>query len=676
MAWAAAPADWKPELLAQAKDARGPSEPLRVALPPLDAEAVRRLSFELDDFDITGMVAVEGNQAVFTPPQPLAFGRHQLRLVEQAADGNILERGVWTFEVRKTAAFREAQLAAATTLSAARRIADDGLPPTAPGRNNLNGAAQLQGRLADAGWRATGQLDLLFNSNGALLPRGADHGHIDMADFLLTAEAGPVVARAGHHAAGPDNLIMNGFRRRGVSAGLRSADTGAAATVFSQRTQEVIGFNEGLGIGDAGNRVDGVVVSGRPVASHRDALVLSVTYLAGEGPVYAGLPGTGIAGDTTITGGRAADIVADANLLERRLRLRGEYAATRYDFDGNGRDIDLDGAIDSNQEPERDRAYAALLTYTPWHDKRVDDKPFVWNLGFENRRVGTFFRSPANPAGVSDRHLLRGFTGVNWSGLDAQLSLGRETDNVNDLSLLPRTATRLGMFSVNYTPNPNLQPQPDGSLPPFPWYGRPNFNAAYIDMNQDVEKAGAGLATGASSATRSLALTASFTYSTWSWFLNHTLGRYDNFISLQADTNSRLTQLNANLRLGERLTLMPMLQHSEVEERDPPAGFAAKDTITTTAGLSLGYVFSPRLYANLGVNTNRQKASDDSQDLRSRNYLGSISWTAVQAQGARAGVTFSLEGQYYDAEDRVLVTNNQNSYQVFLKTTVAWLPTF
>lgn len=670
----AQPRDWRPQLVPPPKGVYGPGDPIRLRLPRLPAQVLQSLALELDDFDVTDFVAPQGEVFVFTPPQPLAYGEHQLRLVEHAPDGSIIERGAWTIAVRKSAAFREAGLQVAATLNGVRRVADDGLPSPEPKRDQWNGGAQIEGAVADGGWRLTGQADLIGNGQRALMPRGTNGGHLDLGSFLIGYENGPVVARAGHHSVGPDSLIMSGFNRRGVSVGVQSPHTGAAATAFSLRTGDVIGFQDGLGVGDADNRTDGVTVSFRPAGS----LVVSATYLRGEGPSQSGEAGSGVSGDPTAVQGSAAGVIADGTLLEKRLRLRGEYAVSRFDFDGDGRDTDLDGVIDSNLDAERADAYSALVTYLPWHEKLVDGKPLAWHLGAESRRLGTFFRSPANPIGVSDRELLRGFTGVNWSGFDAQLSIGRERDNVDDLALIAQTETAQHVVSLTYAPSLNLEPRGDGSLPPPPWYGQPVLNATFIEVDQDVVKAGSGLGTGALNRVRTVALTASFTYPTWSWSFGHTIGSSDNFIQVAPDTETDATQINANFRIGERLTLAPTLQLSTTDESDAPAGFGftSRRLETLTAGLNVGYALSERWNTSFGYNLNRSDASDGSQDVRSSDVLANVSWTVVPPRERRPGLTLALDGQYRDLDDRIFPTNTVSQYQIFLRAAASWLPTW
>jgi len=665
--------EWQPQLADAAT--RKPADPIRITLPALPEAVLQRLALELDDMDVTATVRREGNQIIFAPPQPLAFGDHQLRLVEHGADGSIIERGLWKISVRKTAAFREASLQGSVTINLVRRVRDKNLPQPEPERSTANGAAQLQGVIADGNWKITGQMDLIANSQIAQMPRGAGHGHADVGNFLFTGENGPVIARAGHHSVGPDSLIMSSFTRRGVSVGLQSADKAHSANVFSLRAQDIVGAQQGFGVGDSGNRIDGVVVSGRPIGSRRDALAVSLTALTGEGPAVDGGTGSGAAGDSTVAAGRAAAIVADGNLLERRMRLRGEYAVTRYDFDGSkGRDTDLDGIYDINLPAEKDKAYAALVTWTPWTNKMVNNKPLAWNMGAENKRLGTYFKSPANPLGVADRELMRVFTDFNYSGFAAQLSLGRETDNVNDIALLPQTESLQTVASLSFTPQGNQTPGPDGKTPPLPWYGQPTFNATLIKLDQDVEKAGATLTTGALNETRNVSLTATFSYPTWSWSLSHTVGENTNFRQTAVDTENRMTQLNANFRVGEKLTLGPTLQYNQIKESDAPVGFTAKDTDTTTAGLNIGYQFTPKLNGNLGLNLNKTRTTDNSQHATTHDITGSLNWMVSQPQGARPGVTVSLEGQVHDVEDRIVTANTVNNYQVFLKVAVSWLP--
>jgi hypothetical protein len=649
--------DWAPQLL-PVKGARGPVEPIRIRLPKLPNAVLERLTLEFDDFDVTALVTRDGADAVFTPPQPLPYGPHQLRLVEYAADGAVIERGAWNIEIRKSSAFREGTLRVGSTLNLVQRIADDDLPANAPDKTQGNGAAQLYGVLADEGWRVQGNMDVFYNSQKILLPRNKNQ--VDIGQFLVRGDAGPVTAAAGHHTVAPDSLVMQAFNRRGISLGVGRDNHPASGTVFSLRTQDITGTQEGLGIGDDNNRVDGVNIIGRPLG---DALTLSATYLDGEGPTFTGGVGTGIVGSTFSTGGHAASLVADGNLLNKSVRLRGEYATSRYDFDG----------IDTGNSAEKDDAYTALATYAPLQNTAVNGMPMALQLGIENKRIGTFFRSPANPIGVSDRDATRGFTGFNWGGLNVQASLGQESDNVNDLAPMPRTEMTQGVISVTWLPTLKLAPAGAGQAPVLPWHGQPMFNLTWVDLDQEVVKATAGLNAGALHATRNLSASMNFSYPTWMWSLIHSVGKDDDFTNLVDDTRSKLTQISLNARIGDKLTVGPAAQWSEIDNQNTAFN---RDSETLTGLFNLGYAFTQRLNANLGYSTHRQKIDDNSIDTRSRDIIGNINWLVYPAQGMQPGLTLSLDGQHHDVDDRVVTTNNRNTYQIFLKASLTWLPTF
>lgn len=644
------PVAWKPELSLPTSGSFGPSDTIRIILPKLPNETRQRLSLELDDMDITRMVSYEGNRALFTPPQPMTWGIHHLRLVEHSPEGDIIERGVWTLEVRKNPRFREADLNGNMTLNLIRRVADDDLIGAVQ-RNQANGAAQLRGAVADGDWRISGNADVLYNNQEIQMPRAKNP--VDVGPFLLTGSAGMFSVNAGHHAVAPDSLVMQGFTRRGISASIASPETGASLTGFGLRAQDITGTQEGFGIGDANNRINGVTAMVRPIAADQDALMLAATYLSGEGPDQIG---TGVGGDPTVTGGRAGSLVADGNLFKKRMRLRGEYATTEYDFDGRH----------VGNAAQSDRAYAAMAVFTPWHQAVVKDQPLTASLGVENKRIGTFFRSPAFPGGVTDRKILRGFASIDWFGLNTQISLGHETDNVDDLVLLPRTETTQGIVSLTYAPI--QRPAPDGQLPPTSWYGQPIYNITHVDLDQGVEKATATLASGALHATRNTTLSAMFHYGTWNWSVSHVTGRDEDFSNVAADTKNRMTQFNADVRVGEKLSVSPSVQFNEISNGNNNA----LDSETMTTGMNVGYAFSQRVNGGLGYYANRQQVKDGSTNLRSHDITGNLNWTVQPAAGVKPGVVLSLEGQYHDNEDRVTTANNQNNYQVFMKLAVSW----
>jgi len=663
--------DWAPTLEPAARQGvRGPSDPIRLILPSLPVAVLQTLSLELDGLDVTGMVASDGKQATFTPPQPLAYGRHELRLLENAPDGSIIERAAWTIEVRKTRAFREADAQLAATVIGSYRVDDNHLE-NLPDEFQSSGGAQFQGVIADGNWRSTGYLDVLYNSQLAQTP--TQQRRTDLGQFLVTGALGDErfngVAQAGHHNVLPESLIAQGFLRRGVSAGLNAGGGIASASVFSQSTADIIGFQRGLGVSDAERRTDGVTASGRPIPGSPDALVLTGTWLNGEGPDQTGAV---VGGDPTVTSGKAYSVVADSNLFTRRLRLRGEYAATDFDFDGRGRDIDSDGVVDFDAPEESADAYAVLIAYTPTHQLTVGNQPMVWNVGVENKRIGTFFRSPANPAGVADRDLVRLFGGVNWAGLDLQASVGSEKSNVDDLALIETVRGRRSYAVANYAPQPDYGVQSDGGPPPAPWYGQPAFALSYDQLDQEVIDASPTVAAGDFRSTQQVGFTAMFNYTTWNWMLAEIVGKEEDLTGVTPDRRTRTTQAQAGFLIANRLQLGPSVAVTNVEELNPQ-----RDSQTLTAGLNASYAFTQSISAGLGYVLNREDASDDLTDRTTRDLTGYLSWAAIRPRGLLPGLTLSLEGLYHDETGDVIIVPGTtalpgNSYQIFVKAAVSW----
>jgi hypothetical protein len=184
----------------------------------MPAEVLQRLSLELDDIDVTAFVRRKGDQAVFTPPQALAYGTHRLRLVESLPDGSIIERALWQIEVRRTRALREAGFRGHADLTSAQRPDDKNVALNLA-RNQRQGSVSLDGRIADDDWQLRATASLLHNSQIDQMPNDR---RTDLTQGLIEAGKGTVMLRAGDHTIPATSLVMRDFARRGVSGSARS----------------------------------------------------------------------------------------------------------------------------------------------------------------------------------------------------------------------------------------------------------------------------------------------------------------------------------------------------------------------------------------------------------------------------------------------------------------------
>ena len=629
---------------------RRPADPLRLRIPGFTADTRARFVIELDDVDVSDVVEAVDGVLLLRPVQALAPGMHTLRLVENTPEGEIIERGAWRFEVRASAWFREARGGVDGSFSAIGRVAVSGLEET-PDATQSEGAAQLQGVLADGAWRASASADLIHHSDPAQLPRG--EGAVDLGDFIIEGKRGAWRAALGHQSPAENSLIVQDLRRRGVAAGYGGQDDAVRVTAFALRAQEVAGFQGGLGTGRTDNRISGVTLGSRPLAVADGAMVVSATWLEGRDP---GQDGEGVGGESgPVSAGRAATVAADGQWLDERLRLRTELSETRFDFDGDG-----------GEAPEQDRAATALLTWKPLADDDAAGESTDLLLGIERRRLGTFYRSIGDPAGVADRDLLRAFGEFARAGWAVQASLGEETDNVNDLPQLPRIRSVQSSLSLAWTPMA-AETETETGEAVTPWYGQPAWSFSYVDYRQEVEREGAGLKAGRYRATRTLALSASFSYAAWSWGISHTLGGEDDFAGTGASSDNTMTELAFNLDAESGLSLGINLQRSITRDR-----VAGIDNTTDTLGMDVAWPLRDDLAATLAMAYNSDSSSDGSMAVRSFDVSGALRWTLREANEERPGLSLSVDWQHQRQRDAVDPEADTRSNQIFFRLTMSW----
>jgi len=652
-------AQWTPVLLQPVAKIRAPTEPLRIRLANIPTNTLPQLALELDEIDVTALVTMEGDVAVFTPPQPLAYGEHQLRLVQNSPDGSINELGEWSFELRKNALFRDAQLNGNVTVKGSYRTLDKELGDPAPDRGMSEGMGQFYGSAENENWRLNGMLSIIANSQSQLMPR--QRGHLDMGQFLIAADSGLYGLKVGDQQLGPDNLVLHSFARRGISASATTPGGTAAVTAFSMHTTPITGAVNVLGVADSTDRVDGTVAMIKPIPGNAEALALMGTYANGKS---GDSQGSSVIGGPGASSGSAGSIIADSNLFLQRLRLRGEIAKSTYDFDGSAGQL----------APLNGHAYSGLANYIPWHDMTVYDQPLLWNMGLEKKLISTYFRSVANPGGISDRDMSRLFTGVNWYGLDVQLNAGKESDNVDDNPLIPITDSKLRSATVTYNPPMNYALQANGQPPEPPWYGQPNFNASFSSLNRDIVQINGAATSQPIHSTYSSAAGANFQYATWNWNITQTWVNDQGYnLDPTPHTRSSNTQLQGNFRLFTKLSVGMSASSNNINTIN--AGIKSN---VINEGLNLAYPFTDTVSSTLNYSTNHNWSTDGTSDTISSNTLAGVSWILNASHGIEPGVTLGLDGSYQDIKNKSAFSAQPGTvmYQVFLRLTLAWAPVY
>ncbi|HHQ40810.1 MAG TPA: hypothetical protein ENK20_00775, partial [Chromatiales bacterium] len=260
------------DLAAPERGWRGPRDPIRIRVAPdIPIEVLRRLALEVDGIDVTRFLRREGEYAVFTPVEPLAYGEHEVRIVEYLPDGSIAERAVWRVEVRQSRAFREMRGSVSAGLDATRRVGasdalDDG-PVLA-----AQGSLDLTAGVAEGEWRATGRFGLGYDSSG----NGSAGGRrVDLQSFDFRHEWRAFGLTVGQPRGFSTSLLGGEALNRGVGVDLgETTRSRMRFSAFGARGEPVTGFRHGLGVSEPRNRVSGAQLTFFPLAERPERLVL------------------------------------------------------------------------------------------------------------------------------------------------------------------------------------------------------------------------------------------------------------------------------------------------------------------------------------------------------------------------------------------------------------------
>lgn len=644
MAWAQ---DWQPELRPPLNETyRQPGDPIEIFIPPeVPIAVLQSLALELDNFDVTRLIRREGNLAVLDPPEPLSPGAHQLRLVQYGADGSIIERGLWTLDVRATQALQELSAGAELAGTLSYRVADDNLvdPP-----NRLTGQSAGEGvvEVAEGDWRGTAAANYFYNSQQ---DQSLDGRRLDLGEYLVTSayntEAVASQLSFGHHDIGAQNLIMSDFYRRGLSLSLGSADERATVTGFAQNAESVVGTPHFTGVGQPDERVQGFHGTVRPIPALANNVAITGTYYDGEGDTIGFSDG----GDTETNGGDGWSVAADTLWFEERLRLRGEFARTSFDFDGEGNGF---GA-------EEDHGYSFLASYAPVNGEEVGGEFMTWSFGGQYERIGTFFSSLANPFLVADRQTATVFTDLSWGEFAVQAQGGRQTNNVEDFDELPTDRTYNLFLNGTYTPA--VEPAEDGGLT---WIGQPVFGLSFnlVDIKQ-IDTPGGFFGDDNDNQTRTVTASAGSSYETWSWNLSETVSVFDDQTGLTGDSISYLTDLSAQVQVDDWLSLRPYAQWNLFDQDEED------ETHNVSLGLDTTVQLIPETLSST-VNYNLNLASQSGDTTRTHFVGGEVLWNFWPAETNRPGLGLSVSGSYEDRDSDLDGGSSEDVYQVFLNLKV------
>lgn len=618
--------------------------------------------FVIDGLDVTQFARREGDRWILEFPAELAYGEHAFTVYWLEA-GQERQRSFPVPVLPPERGRLDANAYVDAQLS--DRVADNAFRiPGDVDRAEGTGAIQLATELSRGPLSFSAGAPLFYDSAGR---EGALGRRWDAGDYLGVLRFGPVALSAGQHAPAPSSLLLQGFYRRGLSLRLEGPQ-GTFLSPFLFHTEPVTGLRETFGIEDEDQRLRGMSLGSDGVRLPRGlgTLAVSATWIRAAGG-EGGAATAGLGLESLTERGEGWDLGFDLQLLEDRVRLGGEWARTRFDFDGGG------GAA-----PERDGAWMFYARVVPLQGTRVFDRPVVASLEYEERFSGYFFRSLGNPGAPADLHTRNARATLSWWGFTLDLSHARVGDNQdgNEEQLTYRDDT----WAIDAT----FQPMGGGEAAWRRWLGNPVLQAGWsrqrtkpiANVVEEIEVVDpVSMMTFIylvpdpyNQTVRTEYAAAGSSYERWSWSASHTRIRSDDATGLDQDVISKSTGGQIDLRLHPRLSLSANLQRDVTRLRDP-----ALKTTSKLYGGSLQLVALPgTLDASLRADWTQTQDSERSIDVRTWTFTAYASWHVIAPQGARPGLTLTALGTYQDVIDEVNRPFSTDAYQAFLRAELRW----
>ena len=629
---------------------RKPDEPVVLEFPfDIINNISTQLALEIDNIDISALVEIDEALVIYTPPSPLTPGMHQMRLVEYAHNGDIVELGNWRFEIRQSAAFQSQQMQLSASLNNNLLVANDYSPQDRDIDSPVsNGAAEMtyQARNESNGVYFRGSL--IHDQIAENTPGGKK---LDLGDFVLQMDLNQRTRlNAGHHQIDYSSLIYRDFNRRGVSGSVAVPELNTSVQLFSARNGDLSGFSGGLGISDADNRSDGIVVKFQPFSHNPQMLTISTGYLSGAQTGMDDSQGYLFEESS----GSARSIAFDSQLLDHRLRLYLEAAQSQFDFDGE----------QASAASLKDNAYQFVTQYS---GLPIGDgiEPWQWSIALEKLIVEPNFHVLTNQQLSAD---------VDYSNLSANISKGAwssqlfyktERDNLDHRYNATNNFDTTGL-DLSYT---GYRQDLNSSLD--------SWNYRWLYQLTQHSQQGVKLDTASTPLAKNdnlsefVQLSAAFGYPLGNWYLTLSQNTFTDDSGLQPDSLTRGAEIGSDITLNDQHTLTASLNYYDTTEDD-----------SSLNNQSLAYHFGlESSFSPVAITTSLSIDYDQADDNQSNELAVDQNQLAVnaiiarkfrQAHGVSPGIDVQLRASYFDLKSNLSSDQDSSFYEVFVDLNIYW----
>jgi len=602
----------------------------------------KQLRFELDSIDITLLVHKKDAYWLFQPIKPLNSGQHQLVISVASSSSNQVSPQSIEFNVVEAESTDQLQVAVDTQATINYRFSDNQLPSPPPNSMQQDVISQLSFSSNQGDWLTQGQFDLYYTSVKENRP---SERTIENGEFLLSISDGESELQLGHQNIESVSLVMDNFRRRGISLQTPIAAINGKITGFSLSSFDISGFGQGIGTTHASRRVDGVSFISSPITTAPEQLSISGTWLTARSYESADFLFDSSISPTGSNKNDAWSINGQSNLLEGKLQLSMEYAKSQFDVD----------RLDS-QPDDRDKAYQINALYSD-----TTEQEMTWSLGISKQKVGTFFQSLANQTLASDNDLFALMGSMEWQTLSLQSQFNRQKNNVNHLQDIATIQTDLLNLSANWMP----QLETDDSR-----LGTPSFSFSIAEQQQSQSDTPLNYALPiADNQLKTWQLSGDFSYEQNAWGVGLSETQFRDYSLVQSNSDNLSLSFYGNLFINSDISLAPAISFDKIDD-------LSLNTRSTSISYSLQSAFAliPEVL-NTAVSFVYTQDQTNDQTLDGNNMAAnlSFSWLVSEANHNEFGIQLDFSAVYNDFKDRIWTANNSETFQSYL-TLTATLP--
>jgi hypothetical protein len=307
-----------------------PGSPISLQLSSVEAD----VALVVGGMDVTAVAERTRSSITYRPAVVgLPDGRTEIVLYQR-------DRGRWTELRRITAIVRRAAQGSAATADKSATLGNTGqLVQQQSATFPPSGRRTFQDFTLHAGFHSTqhpGPFGLATQSNYVgvtrreqaleFSTRGARAPMLDLSDYLVSLDAGPVNASLGHVTFGDSRQLASGFAARGTTLSLQHAGTSVRIAAMNGSSQ--LGWSNPVGLESPKDRVFAAAIGRDLVDDRPGALRLDVTVVDGSK-----LPTTAFTQSAVVDAQRSSggSVQLAAALPNDRARITTGYSRSRFD---------------------------------------------------------------------------------------------------------------------------------------------------------------------------------------------------------------------------------------------------------------------------------------------------------------------------------------------------------